>query len=278
MKPSILLAFFSVLLLSGCETVVDLKLKDNPNLLVVNGTVTNAPGPYNVSLRNTMPYTLVQGQADDAQPVTNAIVRIIDDSGNSETLVEWSPGNYNTGNSSFQGQVGRSYRVDIVTKEGKHYESKSETILPVTPIDSLYYEYYPFDEVHYRIFIDFREPAGIKNYYRWKCFVDGRFQIPIHVDNDNFVDGQEIKGLEVGGWDEPVNGMLVEIQMSSLSRNAYNFWDIAGQQFTQVDNQPYDTPPVPLFGNVYNADNPKDQALGYFGASAVSVQKIVLRR
>jgi hypothetical protein len=261
--------------ISGCEKGIDLNLNGNPNLLVINGFVTNGEGPHNISIRRTMAYSF-SDPADEMRPVTGATVQIIDDLDSVTTLVEWSPGNYDTRTSPFEGQVGRSYRLNIFTDDGKHYVSVPELLRPVAPIENLYYTFSRNEELHYRVYVDFHEPEGKGDYYRWRFFIDGRLQIGIDAENDNFYDGKDIIRREVGGWDEARNNLPVQVQQLSLTKEAYNFWSTAKQQFQQADNAPYDTPPAPLFGNIYNADNPQERALGYFGASGVSSKKIML--
>jgi hypothetical protein len=112
--------------------------------LVVEGLITDQPGPYQVKISRTVP---IQNQTYTTDWVVDASVVIEDDQGNSETLVEMSPGNYYT--KTFQGVVGRSYRVNIVTNDGSVYQSSSEKLLPVGDFSNLRYDFVKKEEAKY---------------------------------------------------------------------------------------------------------------------------------
>src|SRR5579872_154132 len=109
--------------------------------LVVEGLITDQPGPYQVKLSRTVP---IQDQTLATDWVVGASVIVEDDQGNSETLVEMSPGNYYT--NSFQGVVGRSYHINIATNDGNVYQSSTEKLLPVGDFSNLRYEFVQNEE------------------------------------------------------------------------------------------------------------------------------------
>jgi len=101
-------------------------------LMVVDGKITNTPGPYTVTLSTS-------SEIDNIafKPLPNATVIISDDLGNTETLVETDLGVYNTAASGIQGVVGRRYKVSINTPEGKSYESALEELKAPIGIDTV---------------------------------------------------------------------------------------------------------------------------------------------
>lgn len=127
---------FYTLLLTSCVTPYDVKTSQYVDTMVVEGLITNEPGPYLVKISKAVP---IQYQLKNTEWVTGAVVTIKDDQGNSEKLIETSPGNYYT--SSTQGQVGRSYSISIVTKEGQSYESTKQKMLPVGDFSNLRVEF-----------------------------------------------------------------------------------------------------------------------------------------
>ena len=259
----------------SCEKVIDLEINSNPHLLVVNGVITDGEGPYNISLRQTMTYSF-NDPSEEVKPVSGALVHIIDDLGNSAALTEWSPGNYQTDPENFRGAIGRVYHVDIVTPEGKHYISKPERLHPVPEIERVYFKHYANRPDYYSVFIDYQDPAGESNCYRWRFFVNNMSQLDIDVEDDRFYDGKKVLGRHIGGWSQPLDSLHAVVQQLSLTREALDYWSMANEQFEQQDNAPYDTPPAPLFGNIYNADRPDEYALGFFGASAIRVKTIII--
>ena len=95
--------------------------------------ISNEPGPYMVKLS-------FSSRVDNIQviPVSGATVIIMDDQKVSETLTETVPGTYLTSPDGIQGEMGRSYKINIVTSDGKIYESEFEKISTPTEIESIY--------------------------------------------------------------------------------------------------------------------------------------------
>jgi hypothetical protein len=63
----------------------------------------------------------------------------------------------------------------------------------------------------------------------------------------------------------------------SLTQKAYNFWNLVHEQ-TQLVSDGIANSSVPLIGNVYNANNPDDYALGYFQVSAYTQASVTINR
>lgn len=70
---------------------------------------------------------------------------------------------------------------------------------------------------------------------------------------------------------------LVTIEQQSLTKSAYDFWELVDEQNNNVGSV-FDTPPARIRGNLYNVTNPDDVVLGYFGASDFSKGHIILDR
>jgi hypothetical protein len=128
-------AIYIYFLLSACVSPYDVTTSFHPSI-VVQGMITDQPGPYLVTISQTL---AINDQLDEAPMVTGATVVIKDDEGNSETLTEKSSGNYYT--STFQGVVGRSYFITITTSDGSSYQSASEELLPVGDFSNLTYKF-----------------------------------------------------------------------------------------------------------------------------------------
>jgi len=124
------------LLLGSCITPYDFSSTQFVESIVVQGMITNQPGPYLVNVTRSIP---VNNQLEDSGIISGVTVVINDDQGNSENLVEKTPGNFYT--SSFQGVIGRSYTITVTTSEGNIYQSASEKLLPVGDIIDLRYEF-----------------------------------------------------------------------------------------------------------------------------------------
>ena len=136
MLRSIVILSIITLSLHGCEEPFDLNVQEGPSLLVVNGLITDQPGPYEITLTRTSEFSIQSIILFE----TEAEVIITDDQGNSERLTEVSPGTYRTDSSGIRGVIGRSYSLSITTLDGEEYESQPDVLTAVTDIDSLYYE------------------------------------------------------------------------------------------------------------------------------------------
>lgn len=126
---------YSLFLFSACVTPFDVS-NNFQEILVVEGMISDQPGPYLVKISKAIP---IDQQLDKLVVVSNATVTIQDDQGNSEPLTEQTSGNYYT--KFFQGIVGRSYSLKIITQEGAIYQSATEKLLPIGDFSNLRSEF-----------------------------------------------------------------------------------------------------------------------------------------
>ncbi|MEQ9426019.1 MAG: DUF4249 domain-containing protein [Cyclobacteriaceae bacterium] len=108
--------------------------------LVIEGGITNNPGPYYIKLSKTeqLDFTIVQS-TDVFEPTTNAQVTISDLQGNEEILTEVTSGLYATdlSGNGIRGEIGQRYQLSIVTSTGEVYQSTFDEMLPVPELDSV---------------------------------------------------------------------------------------------------------------------------------------------
>lgn len=130
-----LIVIYMYLFLNACISPLDISTSFHEQL-VVEGMITDQPGPYEVKISKTIS---VQSQLGAPTGVSGATVVIKDDQGNSETLDEKSSGSYYT--NTFEGEVGKTYSISITTREGNTYESIPEKMLPVGDFRNLSYEF-----------------------------------------------------------------------------------------------------------------------------------------
>lgn len=108
-------------------------LDDDKNILVIEGGITNRPGPYGVKLKWAAPYNSTY-----EIPIRKAIVRISDDKGNEEILSETEPGKYTTMSGGITGTVGNTYTLTVDLPDGSQYVSKPGTLKSVPEISNIY--------------------------------------------------------------------------------------------------------------------------------------------
>lgn len=284
-------------LLSGCVDPIDLEVGQEEKRLVVDGLITDEEGPYTVRLTRTAAFQ--QGLEGLTENVRGARVRIEDDAGQSALLREETPGVYRTAPGELRGQVGRSYTVHIET-EGERYRSRPEQMMPVPLIESIDIQFVenvelseqnvPVGEKGYQVFVDTRDLPEQGNYYRW--MVEGIFElhtdalasevcwIPerlsgIFIADDALINGNAIVERPLGFV--PVSYKVLwsyaaKVRQLSLTAEAFAFWELIQQQ-VQQSGTIFAPPPDRIRGNVENLDDPERFALGYFGASAVSMKR-----
>lgn len=161
------------LFIAACVDPLNVKLTDSTKRIVVDGLITNLPGPYQVkmfysnklSVNHLTPFT----------PVTSAVVKIMDDLGNQYNLIEISPGLYETDGNEFTGQIGRSYYVLILLQDGKEYRSEIQEMKEPGAIDNVYFEFDPNaltengDKIDaLKVYLDSRGGLSEDNLFRWR--------------------------------------------------------------------------------------------------------------
>lgn len=169
----LLLLFLCSLLVSACIDRINIAIPDSyTSQLVVDGLITDEPGPYTVRL--TKATRIEKFLQFSQESVTRASVTISDNVGHSEILTEKEPGVYQTKKDGIQGVIGREYSLRIETAEGKLFESEPDRLNPVGEVDSLYYQFESFlplnDQERYgfRFYVDSQSPDNEDTFLRLK--------------------------------------------------------------------------------------------------------------
>ncbi|MBN1651085.1 MAG: DUF4249 domain-containing protein [Bacteroidales bacterium] len=144
---------------------------NSDQLLVVDGKITNFPGPYSVKLSSS-------GSINDPAyiPVSGAKIIIIDNQGNQEFLSEKSAGSYETSATGMQGVIGRSYKIRIELNSGKIYESDFQELLNPVEVDEISYEEswklaeneLEFDQEGFQFYISSKRASNPQTYFYWE--------------------------------------------------------------------------------------------------------------
>lgn len=274
------------LALFGCEEVINLDLPNRDSNIVVDGLITNESALFTIKLTKTTKYSFKYDPLK-VEYEKEALVIITDNTGIIDTLSEIYPGNYRTHISGIKGIIGRSYKIDIFTKEGKHYVSDMEEMLDVPKFDSIYFVRDYNDKLEgstssykYIIYTNMHEPGNTTNYYlrsisyywsdQWHDNIQWNW-----VFNDKYING---KYLQKDIISEGYGGKNWRLKLSqySLTKRAYDFWNLIHEQTQSGDG--YANSSVPLIGNVYNADDPNDFALGYLQVSAKTTAEVYINR
>jgi Domain of unknown function (DUF4249) len=285
-----ILFVLSLFVLASCVDEVSLPLRDPSPQLVVEGLISNDPVPYEVKLSYTGVFS--SGRFLPIRLIVNgALVTISDDRGNTTTLEQdfLDPGTYRTTDPSFVGVVGRSYTLTVITPDEKKFVSKPERLVAVPPISRVYAEFAERTLSRpdgYEIYIDTQDPADAQNYYRWTAYGFSNrpcgqpylwvpfFNRGINIFSDDNINGKQIARRNV--LFSPMYGSgfhFIEVAQYAMSREAYQFWQLYNEQLSRTGSI-LDPLPAPIKGNISNAANPDDIALGYFQASGIARRKL----
>jgi hypothetical protein len=301
LKQTIILLVFVIFWGPGCIKKIDVETRYEKPILVVEGAISTDTVAYTVALTYTRPVT-PGNKIPDEYLEKNATVSIVDDQANATILSYTGDGIYTTTDRNYIGKVGRSYSVNIVLKNGKKYTSVPEKIPPAVPVDKASIEFDPrfnFDiPTTFKVYIDVSDPADQENYYKWvfasylprktngvPCggfCVFGEYcyqritNTDLQVYADAAINGNKIKNRLVGI--SPIywyGDHYIDIMQYSISRDDYQFAVKLNEQQTRTGSI-LDPLPATIKGNVRNAADENDAALGYFSASSVTHKLVTL--
>lgn len=256
----ILIAIITITFFTSCEKEIDLDLADAEQLYVVEGILHDSLADNFVLLSKTRSYK----DNNPIEMVSNAVVTIKDDFGNTFNLYETSPGYYT--DSTLIGVTGRTYRLIVVI--GDKIITASSQMSTKVEIDSLSLEevteaFWEDQNIpEYTARCHFTDPLNIENYYRIKAFLSGEQEDGFLVLDDKFFDGNSTYF--------PIfkstfyKGDSITIQLLSIDKVNYRYFTaLTTSQGGQVPGNP-----------ITNLNG--EDAVGYFGAYAKSEQSIVV--
>ena len=299
--PQILL--FILLFLGSCISQFIPQTSEDKQLLVVEGLITDQPGPCTIKLTRSLPL----GAKSNATPVKGCTVSISDDIGNTYFLAETAAGIYLTDSSQFKGSIGRFYTLHINTNNSvsNHtYESIPIELKPVPPIDSVYYEKVTIQagtgtsaaEEGCQIYLNAQDPSSQCKYYRWEFTETWEFILPyavpnkicwvsansnmINIKNTSAISEDKIVRYPLNFVSNQTDRLTVKysilVNQYSLNEDEYQYWDKLQNMSQQVGSL-YDIIPSSVSSNVFSLDNPSEKVLGYFSVSARSSKRIFIK-
>lgn len=252
-------------LFSSCEKVIDIDLNAKAPQVVIEGNITDQPGPYTVKLTQTVNYD----EANTFPTISGATGTISDNVGNSEILTETSLGIYST--STLQGVAGRIYKLKVIAN-GKEYDATS-TINPPVNIDTLKVIKQNLPMSNKKIvYVEFTDTPGMANYYRFIKIINGKVQPAIYVEDDLTQDGKvlSIGLIDKEKYDADIkSGDTVTIILQSLDESTYNYFKTLLQLNGGGLMNQSSSPANPL-------SNINNDALGYFNACSITSKTIIL--
>ncbi len=239
----------------SCEKEISINLNSIEPLIVIEGNITDTPGPHYVKISRTVNF-----DSENSFPaVTNALVIISDNRGLKDTLTEMSQGVYKT--NKITGVEQNSYYL-TVNVEGKNFYAISSMPKKVS-LDSLTFApliFNPTKELYYTVPL-YTDPVQLGNYYRFYLFVNDEKENSYSVFNDNLNNGL-VNGRPLFSRDPGIEkGDTVTVEMHCIDENVYNYF----YALTQLSSgRPGGVTPSNPTSNISG-----DYALGYFSAHTI---------
>jgi len=306
------LAFLFLIIISSCIDEYWPEMDKYENLLVVDGMISNEPGPYTIKLSRSS-----NVNAPQIDPYSGCLITIIDDLGNEEDFIEseTEPGTYTTAHSDLRGIVGRKYMLEIKTPDEKTYTSVFEELKKPVGIDTVYTQlmYKPHDildrdRVGYQFYLNTQSAESDTNYYLWKLVETFEYRSDFTID---YIYNGSIE--EFANWDtlytcwrtqqvyniytastkslkSPVITDLplhyvdtetkrlsirysLNVRQLAITEEAYFFWNSIKDQVSE-EGALYTKQPFQVRSNVMNNANPDEPVLGYFLVAGESTKRI----
>jgi hypothetical protein len=256
-------AFWGVVLLFSCKKTVTLPLNTAASQWVIQGEVTNAPGPYTVTINQTVAF-----YADNTFPaVSGASVQISDDQGVTDLLTETSAGNYTT--HTLQGKPGNTYTLSV--KIGDSLFTAVSTMPQPIALDSVTFDHSSaFRKNDITAQANYQDPAGIKNYYQFIMYIDGvQFTKDIYAFDDRLSDGKYVvQDLRMDSTYLNVGDQL-QVNMYCIDVNVFNYFNQLAQSGGTGSFNTSSAPANPT-SNISNG------AYGVFSAHTISSKTITV--
>ncbi|MFW6290414.1 MAG: DUF4249 domain-containing protein [Mariniphaga sp.] len=252
-----------LLLLSGCEKVIDVDLSESEPAIVIEGNLSFGEGDLEVKVTKTGSYF----SNEPTEKVKNAEVYL--ENGPAFNLKAKEIGNGLYKLTGLPVNLNSVYRLTVKTDK-EEYTGVSE-LNPLVKIDSLTYEYHSeqvFFEGGYRLSLYFNDPPGKENYYRVKVYRNGELfngTDDIIVFDDGGFDGKNLR-MRLRG--QPFEqGDTAKVEMLSIDKNTWQYFSTLSEMSNLNPGSPSPANPITNLSN---------GALGYFSVWAVSSDEIII--
>lgn len=309
MKKIFLLLFSLIVIYTifSCVDEVNLNVDTTQRSVVIDGFVTDSLGDFTLKISESSVIGI--GNDNILDPISGAKASVVDSDGTTYPYQEVENGTYLL--NSFKAFRGKSYYVDIVLPDGRHYQSKPSSLRSSSLIDDITYEVREEsfrnnagalvieNRIYTKIATDVSK-AESPPFLRWR--VRGEYQfleayrgalnprycyIPINLDindirifnaadlNDGILYEQVIADTEYDF--RFAIQFCYHISQYSISEEEYTYWKNI-KEVIDIDGGLFDPPPGTIVGNIRNVDNPDDIAVGYFSVSSVFFKRAFVNR
>lgn len=313
MLKSFIIILLSAAIVSSCIDPYWPEIDKYQGDLVIDGMITNGPGPYLIRLQ-----TSTSISSPSIKPLSGAEVFITDDLGNIEFFHESEKGLYTNTSSDFKGEIGRSYQLTVSIADNKTYTSTWEKLPKPMDIKSVYAEV----EIHEtekdiffpgcQFYVDTQEANADTTYLLWRLEstyqYQSSFQISFYYDGTlhpfnnidslrtcwktqtigalktyRLINSTQQNALRYPLYFVSTEGKELSIKYSllvkqlSLTKTAFDYWNSLEKQ-EKIQGSLYTQQPYQIKGNVHNTKNEDEPVMGCFLVAGISTQRIFVDR
>ena len=264
------------LILISCEDVIEIELNGVDPAIVIEASISDDGSVSSAIITKSTDFF----EPGDYEQVSNAIVTISDNAGNSYQMIEVDDGEYVT--DLITGQSGSTYSIEV-NAEGQIYNAESSMPVKIL-LDSLSLELAhsrPNEKEgaeRYYLHVYFKDPPGIDNYCRFRIIVENELLTGFIVYEDKFTDGNDIDvRIILDNKELNLNiGDLIEVELLSIDKAGFDFYKTANSVNASggSNGRPSSTGAAPS-NPVTNWNN---KALGFFSAYTVSNDSIIFEK
>jgi Domain of unknown function (DUF4249) len=294
----IIILIIALSLIAGCITQFIPQTDEATNSLVVEGMITNQYRTYKIKISRSLPL----GKYVSPKPVKSCKVTISDENNIQYNLKEYPVGTYSTDSTTFCGHIGGKYTLRIITGNLTYVSSQME-MLPVPPIDSLYYKKLllvaenesGWSQEGCQIYLNTYDPEQRCLFYRWSFLETWEIRLPyavpnsrcwvtepsggIYIRNTSIYGQSKVKDFPIlfisNATDRLKEKYSILVNQYSISEDEYNYWEKL-QNVSENVGGLYDVTPMTISSNIHCLNNPDEIILGYFSVSAVSQKRIFI--
>ena len=204
----------------ACTKVVKLPLRTASTQYVIEGNITDQPGPYLVRIFQTTAFY----DSNSFKGITGAMVQISDNQGNNELLVDNGGGNYYTRH--LQGLPGNTYMLNVVIETDTF--TAISTMPQLVPLNGLTVEQITNAGKSVLVAMpEFINPAGPDlGYYFFNQTINGVLDKTVYCWSSQNSAGQA-NSFNLGRSDPDSTlhvGDSIQIEMQCLDKSMYTYW------------------------------------------------------
>ncbi|MEO6328228.1 MAG: DUF4249 domain-containing protein [Ginsengibacter sp.] len=257
---------FFLLTFSSCEKVIDINLNNVEKKYVIEAVITDQAGTAKVLITQTKDFD----EDNNFAGISGARVTMKERGGTATTFTETSAGKYES--PAFAGISGKTYDLSVIVA-GKTFFAES-TMPQRINLDTIYTtDEFIFTDTRKIANVEFKDPAGRGNNYRFIQYVNGLKEKQLFIQNDDYTDGRtnnyKLFYFPGKGDDSTIikSGDTVKVDLLCIDPNSYKYWFSLDRSSTGGSNQATPSNPV---------TNMQGGALGYFSAHTVQTKTMVV--